>query len=195
MAEDTARQSRGRLSSLDLLPEDCTDDVVWAMGELNVRKRSQADILFELNDRLAVKGAPAISKSAFNRVAVRTAMAARRIAESRAVFAGIADKFTPETMDETNMVVGELIKLLIMDVLDRGSDALSPKNAMELASGYLASIRGQRLSSDHRQKLQREFAQKTEKAVDQVVKAAGLSKETGDAIRAQILGIKADAPA
>ena len=85
MVEDTARQTRGRLSSLDLLPEDCTDDVVWAMGELNARKRSQADILFELNDRLAVKGCDIISKSAFNRRAVRVALIQARREEDAAL--------------------------------------------------------------------------------------------------------------
>ena len=67
------RVTRGRLSSLDLSPEEGHDDIVWAMAQLNERKRSQEDIRFELNDRLAVKGIDAISKSAFNRRAVRIA--------------------------------------------------------------------------------------------------------------------------
>ena len=87
---------RGRLSSIDLLPDEAQDDIVWAMAELNQRKRSQADILFELNDRLAVKGCEAISKSAFNRKSMRVAAYSRRINESRALFEGIAPQFTPD---------------------------------------------------------------------------------------------------
>lgn len=186
------RTTRGRLSSLDLLPVEAEDDIAWAMAELNQRKRTQADILFELNDRLAVKGCDALSKSAFNRRAVRVAMVAARVAESRALFAGLAPQFTPERMDESNIVVGELIKLLIADILDAGAGALDAKNAMELARGYQAAIQGQRLSSDHRRRLQAEFAAKAGAAVDKVATATGLSAETRDRLRAELLGIKKD---
>lgn len=44
-------EKRGQLSSLDLLPDEAQDDLVWAIGELNRRQRTQTDILFEFNDR------------------------------------------------------------------------------------------------------------------------------------------------
>ena len=50
------RPGRGRLSSMDLIPEEGQDDIVWAVAELNKRQRSAKEILFDLNDRLAAKG-------------------------------------------------------------------------------------------------------------------------------------------
>lgn len=179
---------RGRLSSLDLVPEEGRDDVIWALGELNKRGRTQADILFELNDRLAVHGIEPISRSAFSRASIRTAHAARRISEARAVFAGIADQFTPESIDENSIVLGEVIKTLILELLDDPDQ--TPKGAMELSRAFLATIQGQRMSSDRRQKLQAELAAKTAQAVDRVGQRQGLSAEMVDQIKAQILGLK-----
>ena len=78
-------EGRGRLSSIDLLPEEAQDDILWALGELNQRQRTQADILFELNDRLEAKGFEAISKSAFNRNSTKLAARSRRIAERQQI--------------------------------------------------------------------------------------------------------------
>ena len=120
--------------------------------------------------------------------AVRTAAAARRISEARAVFAGIADQFTPESIDDNSIVLGEVIKTLILELVD--SPGQTPKGAMELARAFLATIQGQKLSSDRRQKLQAELADKAAKAVDQVAARQGLTAETVGAIKAQILGVK-----
>nr|WP_255679740.1 phage protein Gp27 family protein [Methylocystis sp. WRRC1] len=178
------------MSSIDLIPEEGQDDVCWAMDELNRRQRTQADILFELNDRLAAKGIAPISKSAFNRRAVRSYAASQRIAEQRALFAGIADQFTPESIDEGNIVLGEFIKTLITEIISAGAGRISPKGAMELASGYKAAIEGQKKSSEHRAKLVAEFQSKAAVAVDAVAKSRGLKPEMVDELKAQILGIK-----
>lgn len=180
---------RGRLSSLDTIPEEGYDDIVWAMEQLNERRRTQADILFELNDRLEAKGIEGISKSAFNRAAIRTASAARRIQEARAVFAGIAPQFTPESIDENSIVLGEVIKTLILELIDQPN--ATPKNAMELARAFLATIQGQKLSADRRRKLEADMKEQAAAAIDRVAEAKGLTAETVGAIKAQILGVKA----
>jgi len=184
------RDGRGRLCSMDLIPDDGQDDIFWALQELNARKRSQADILFELNDRLAVKGIDPISKSAFNRKAVRLALHGRKTKEQRELFAGIADQFTPDAVDQGNIVLGELIKILITDILDDGSSTISSKGAMELARGYRDIIMGQNVSADRRSKLEKQFAEKTATAIDSVGKKRGLSTDTIETIKSEILGIK-----
>lgn len=185
-----ARDGRGRLASIDLVPEEAQDDILWAMGELNKRQRTQADILFELNDRLAVKGVDPISKSAFNRRAIRVAAAARRVAESRALFEGLAPQFTAEKVDETNIVIGELIKMLIAELLDAGPGALTPRNSMEMARAYLATIQGQKLSAARRAQLEEQFKAKTEKAIGAVAREAGLSADRVAQIRRDVLGVR-----
>jgi len=184
--------SRGRLSSLDLIPDEGQDDIIWAMSELNQRQRTQADILFELNDRLAVKGIEPLSKSAFNRASMRAAVAARRIVERRAMFAGLAPHLTPDNVDDGNLVIGELIKTLITDMLDADASKFTPKGAMELAQAYVKAIQGQSISSDRKRKLEDDFKRKAAAAVDRLSTMKGITQETRELFMRDLLGVRGD---
>jgi len=150
------------------------------MGELNNRARTQADILFELNDRLAAKGLDGISKSAFNRKAMRVAAAAQRLSERRALFEGLAPQFTAERMDEANVVIGELIKTLITELLD--ADA----GAMELARAYKHTIEGQNISADAKRRALDAASRKVGEAVEKVAREKGITAETRNKIMEQL---------
>lgn len=177
MAED--RRGRGRLDSLELLPEEAQDDVIWAVGQLNERRRTAADILFELNDRLEVKGIAPVSKSAFYRRSARLAKRAMQMEERRYVYAGIAEKLTPEEIGKADVVLGEFLKTLIDELLDTGG--IDTKGAMELARAYKETIIGQRHSAEHRRKAEDEAKANLRKVVDevaQVARKAGVTDET-----------------
>ena len=182
------KRGRGRLSSLDLLPEEAQDDLIWAISELNRRERSQADILFEFNDRLAVKGLGPISRSAFNRKSTRLAKRTQQLEERRHIYAGIADRLTPEEVGKADLVLGEFLKTLIDELLD--GDRLVSKNAMELARAYKDTVMAQRHSAELREKAERQADAKLKKAVDEVGdvvrKTAGISQETLDEINRRL---------
>ncbi len=174
------------LSSLDLLPEECQDDVVWALARLNERARSQSDILFELNDRLAVKGYGPISKSAFSRRSVRLKRRADRLAERDALYAGIADKITPEKMADQDRVLGELLKALIDEMIN---DATTAEDVKELASAYRQTVSAQQVSANLKAKVLAEANKKLEQAVAevaQVARKAGVTQETMDEINRRL---------
>ena len=187
------RQGRGRLSSLDLLPEEAQDDLVWALGELNQRQRTQADILFELNDRLEVKGIEPISRSAFNRRATRLARRTAQLEERRYVYAGIAERLTPEEVSKSDLVLGEFLKVLIDELLD-GSE-LTSKSAMELARAYKETVLAQRHSAAERRKAEEDAKKKIGKAIDQIEQSLPDAAATPDGkeiirkIREDIYGI------
>lgn len=156
--------ARGRLSSLDLLPDEAQDDLIWAMGELNARQRTQADILFDLNDRLAAKGIDPISSSAFNRKSMRLAKRTRQLEERRHLYAGIAEKLTPEKVAGDDLILGEFLKTLIDDLLE--GDGLSPKNAMELARAYQSVVMAQGKSAETRRAMNAESRKKISETID-----------------------------
>ena len=79
------RRGRGRLSSIDLLPEEADGVVAWAFQELKNRERMQKDIHEEFNEKLSELSLGPISLSAFNRHSIRLATMARRHAEVRAI--------------------------------------------------------------------------------------------------------------
>lgn len=151
------------LNSLDQLPEECQDDVIWALARLNERQRTQQDILFELNDRLAVKGHGPISRSAFSRRSIRLKRRADRLAERDALYAGIADKITPEKMGEQDIVLGELLKALVDELID---EATTAKDVKELATAFRQIVAGQQVSANLKQQAEAEADAKMEKAVN-----------------------------
>lgn len=186
------RVTRGRLSSLDLIPEEGHDDIVWAMGELNERKRSQEDIRFELNDRLAVKGIDPISKSAFNRRAVRIALVQARREEDAAVYSSIAAKLSPEKIDEAAIVVGELLKSAIAAHAERDAMSLSSEDVLNLAKGYQAAVMAMSQSAEYKRKRMAEFAAKVDEAAEAVKKAPGITADTRRKIMEQLGVVRAD---
>ena len=183
-------ETRGRLSSIDLLPETVQDDVVWALGELNARKRTQSDILFEFNDRLVAKGVERISKSAFNRRAIRVARQRAKRDEAREIYSALAEDLDASKIDEASVVVGEMIKTLVVELLDNEEGVISPTGAMELAQAYVKAIQGQKMSADLRKQREKEFEVKATEAIEKVAKQKGLAADTVADIKAQILGIR-----
>lgn len=162
---------RRRLSSIDQLPEEAADDIVWATQELAARKRTQADILFDLNDRLEAKGIDGISRSAFSRYSVSKAAAQRRMMEARAMFDGVASQFDAKDVDQNTVVLGEFIKTLIVELVSDAGGAKGPKEAMELARAFQATVAAQKISTDRRQKLEAEMKASLVKATEAAIGA------------------------
>jgi hypothetical protein len=180
----------GRLSSIDLVPDEGREDVAWALGQLVERSKPQGDVLFELNGRLAMKGIAPISRSAFSRRAVRLFTQRGRAQEMRELFADLAPQFSPDNLDKGNLVLGELIKTLISELLDAGADGVNTTGALELARAFKATIEGQALSVELRRQIERDFAERADKAISAVAQKRGLSADLVGDIRAQILGVK-----
>ncbi len=187
------RQGRGRLSSLDTLPEEAQDDLIWALGQLNERRRPQIDILHELNERLDVKGIDPISRSAFNRRAMRLARRTAQLEERRHVYAGIAERLTPEEVSKSDIVLGEFLKVLIDELLE--DEQLTSKNIMELARAYKETVLAQRNSSAERRKAEEDAKKKINNALSKVEQSLPMQSETANGkeilrkIREDIYGI------
>ncbi|AEQ50764.1 DUF3486 family protein [Pelagibacterium halotolerans] len=176
-------RQRRVLSSLDLLPEEAREDVLWAMAELNKMERFQSDILDDFNERLASKGLGPISKSAFNRRAVRLKNWTQKLEERRHLYSGIAERLTPEEIGKTDIVLSEFLKVLIDELSD---GVTTPKGAMELARAYRDTVTAQKSSADHRRQMEAEARAKLEKAVGEVageVERAGQPVDAAQVLR------------
>lgn len=124
----TAR-ARGRLHSIDLLPDHADETVRWALGALAARKMSAVWILDEFNQRLSELDPPCgpISAGAFNRYGLRFAAQARRLAEAREAAAALAERLEDMPEGDVGLMLGETIKALLNDIiLDKMVDGDSP---------------------------------------------------------------------
>jgi cysteinyl-tRNA synthetase len=189
---------RGRLSGIELLPEACADVVAWAADELQKRERTQTEIYEEFVSRLNVvdqeyRGELEFnipSFSAFNRYSIRLATLTQRLNQTREIATTLASKFDAAASDDLTLIASEAIKTLVFERVTAGGEAgFDPKGAKALADALFSASRAQGVSTNRRQKVEKEFAAKVDQAVDTVAKAKGLTRDTIADIKSQILGV------
>lgn len=188
---EARREGRGRLSSIDLLPEEADEDVVWALEQLRANDLPQTVILEEFNQRLMDKGLEPISKSAFGRYSVRKAAEFRRLDAVRRISADLTESLGPEAPDQVTVMVGEMIKAAAYQALEGGE--LKPKDIMELSRALQSVVGAQSKSDEYRRQLEKRVAQQVENAADraeQIVREAGLSGDAVAQLRREFLGVK-----
>ncbi|RFC63616.1 DUF3486 family protein [Fulvimarina endophytica] len=183
--------SGSRLSSIDRLPAEADDDIVWAHGELKAGKRHKYEILDEFNGRLADKGIGSISRSAWYRHTVAVAEATRRIEQTREIAAAITERLGPGQTDDLTIAVSETIKTLVFEMLqDGGREGFTPKQAKEMAEAIRAAVAAQTVSSDRRRRIEAELDAKVEETLDKVGTVAGLSADRVAQMRRDLLGVR-----
>lgn len=183
------REGRGRLSSIDLLPDAAEEDIVWALEQLRERKLPQNLILEEFNERLLDKGIEPISKSAWGRYAVRKAIQFRRLDEIQRMSAELVSKMDPDEPDQVTVAVAEMLKLAVFQALEK--DDASTKGIMELSRALSSAVSAQKASAEYRQKLEAEVRARVKEASDKLAKDAkkhGITPETLSAIN-RALGV------
>lgn len=125
-AKSDRRQGRRRLSSIDLLPAEADEDVLWAKSALAENDLSQVEIRDQLNARLRVKGITRqISKGAFSRAAITLMVELRRKDDADRLAALWLDRYPIRRADEASVAAREMIKYRVMQMLvdADGSDA------------------------------------------------------------------------
>jgi hypothetical protein len=191
--------TRGRLSGFDLMPTEAEGILAWAAQELGERNRTQTDIYAEFVAKCEALMAehrgelefsiPAFSS--FHRHTVRLARITRRLDETRAIVAAIADKFDAKESDDLTVMTAETIKSLVLHMLSEHDEKVDPKSAMMLAAAFKNAVQAQSISTDRRAKAEAAFKAQVTEAVDKVARAKGMTAETAEAVKAQILGVGA----
>lgn len=188
---------RGRLSSLELLPKEADAIVAWAAGELADRERTQTDIYAEFVTRCEMLmkehrgeiefAIPAFSS--FNRFSLRQARLSRRLDQTREIVAVLAEKHDAKASDDLTIIAGEMIKSVVLHMLGDAADGIAPKQLKELADAFRSAQAAQNLSQVRKFKSNAELEAKLGEAVEAVAKAKGLTAETTEQIKAEILGV------
>jgi hypothetical protein len=187
---DDRREGRGRLSSIDMLPDEAEPDIIWAVEAMRERSMPQLAILDEFNARLADKGIGKVSKSAFSRWAVRKAIQFRRLDEVRAITSDVVAGLGTDGADQVTMACAEMLKVAIYESLEGSVD---PKGIMALSRALNSAVAAQKTSTEHRAKLEAQVASQVEAAADRAGEAAreqGLSADRAAQIRRDVLGVR-----
>lgn len=191
-------RGRGRLTGLELLPEECGPVVAWAAEELKNRERTQTDIYEEFYTKLDAlqkeyRGELEFtipSFSAFNRYSIKLAALTQRLEETREIAGSIASRFDAQASDDLTLIAAEAIKTLVFELItSTGEAGVDPKGAMQLATALRSAAQAQGVSTVRRQKVEKEFGEKVTEAVQTVAKSKGISAEATDEILTRILGV------
>ncbi|WDR00737.1 DUF3486 family protein [Devosia sp. J2-20] len=194
------RQTRGRLSSIDLLPEEAELIVAWAAEELADTKRTQIDIYAEFKDKLIdlqgefELGFEIPSFSSFHRHSVRLSALTRRLQRMKAVASAIVEREDATSADDVTMAATLTIKTLILELAEKGGEAgFSPKDAKAMADALRSLAAAENVSTARRQKVEADLARmadNAETAIETVGKEAGLTKLTIAKIKREFLGVR-----
>lgn len=199
---DRRRDGRGRLSSIDTLPEEADEDIAWANAELRERKMPQNEILREFNARLADKGIKGVTKSAFSRHSVRLAIEARRIEASRQIANTVLARLPTNDRSDSMIAAAELVKFRLLElVMDDKADLAEVTLALQRISAIGAREaevqrrqrkdqieQADRDAQADREERERENAAAAEEAA-KIAGEAGLSADRIAAIRKGVLGL------
>lgn len=187
---DTRREGRGRLSSIDQLPDEAEPDIIWALEQLRERSMPQIAILAEFNARLADKGIGSVTKSAFSRWSVRKALQFRRIDEVRAITSDVVSGLGTDGADQVTVACAELLKVAIFESLEGGVD---PKAIMALSRALNSAVAATKTSAEVKAKAEARVAEQISAAADRAgtaAREAGLSAERAADLRRQVLGVR-----
>lgn len=185
------REGRGRLSAIDMLPEDAEEDILWALETLRERSMPQIEIVKEFNRRLMERGIDPVSKSSFNRWSIRKAIQFRNLNEVRSIAGEITGALGTDGADDVTVVVAEMLKAAIYAQLEQRPDA---KGLMALSRSLQAAVSAQRTSEEYRRRLEQRHSDRIAQAADRaadIAREGGLSAESIAKMRTEFLGVSA----
>jgi hypothetical protein len=195
------RRGRGRLSSIDLLPEWAEPAVINALAKLRDNNLPQFEILDAFNAELralafaaGVTEPPQISSSAFNRKTMRLAAHGRRLAETREIATAIAAKFEDGSDEDLTLMLAETIKTLVFEMLERTEGLQAADWTAEMMANFALALKSaeqaKKVSADMKVLIEKNFAKQTEAAVKAVSDRKGLSPEVRDELMREMLGVR-----
>jgi len=193
------KRGRGRLSKIDLLPEECDGIIVWAAGELIKNDRTQTEIYGEFKEKLiGLQGELGLgfdipSFSSFNRYSTRKAATARAMSERREIYAALSDDLSAKDSDDLTVWISEAMKTLIANIAEEainGRGSASPNDLQSLSNAFFKIEQGRNLSGRTRRTDEDEVNKKLGKAIDTAAKKVGLSGERVAQLRREFLGVR-----
>jgi len=154
---------------------------------------TQLDATRKINDILEAEGHPdRLTKSSVNRYALRMEQVGSKLRQSREIAQMWIGKLGAEPQGEVGKLLNEMVRALAFEAamnMAEGDAAVEPKMLRDMA---IAIEKLEKATSENVKREEEIRKQERERAADQAAKIAkkgGLSADTVDTIRREILGI------
>jgi hypothetical protein len=177
-------------STIDLLPADIKNKLQELLRDPRV---TQLQATAKINAILEAEGhEDRLSKSAVNRYALRMEEVGAKLRQSREVAEMWVGKLGAQPQGQVGHLLNEMVRTLAFDcamTMSEGDEPIPPKMLKDLS---IAVERLEKAASENVKREEEIRKQERERAADQAAKIAkkgGLSADTVDTIRREILGI------
>ena len=198
------REGRGRLSSIELLPEEAEDAISWANTALREKNMPQTEILKQFNAMLADYALGPISKGAFSRYSVRKAIELRKLDATREITNTVLGRFDINDRSQSTIALAEMIKTRIVEMtmnaekvedikLDEITQGLNRLSMIARREQQTRLTEKQNEREEEKRRAEREQIERQQTAdkVEQIASEAGLGADRIAAIRKGVLGLAA----
>lgn len=190
MAGKKIRPGRGRLSSIDTLPEDLR---IQVNQDLRGRDKNQKQILEDINPVLEDRGRKPVSKSALNRYAMQIEEKGAMMREARAAADALVGGLGEHKGTDLGRAVTEMVKTLSFDmVVNRGDLDVNTLNKIALIAQRIE--RASKISLEREAQLKEQVRQQAleeaAQTVEQNAVQSGMTEAQAQLWREKILGIK-----
>lgn len=179
-----------RPSSIDRLPPDILEALQALLRDPRI---TQLDAVAKINAVLAAEGHPdRVSKSAVNRYSMRMEEVGQRLRQSRQVAEMWIGKLGAEPQGKVGHLLNEIVRTLAFETamnFAEGEEPIDPKSLKELA---IAVHRLEQAAGDavkREQEIRKQTAEAAATAAEKTLASQGMSRESIDTIKREILGI------
>jgi hypothetical protein len=182
----------GQKSAVDRLPENLRTKLIEMLQNPAI---TQAEIVDAIN---AEAGEPLLSRSSMNRYAQRMKRFAEKNRQAKEIADAYIDKYGADNRVKLGKVVNEQIRLAVFDLIGEieeirdDPDIKTPAIAemlYKLSRGLKELEQAEKLNAERTESIRKATLAEAAEAVEQTAKSRGLTAETIEMFKKQILGL------
>jgi hypothetical protein len=182
----------GQKSAVDRLPENLRTKLLEMLHDQAI---TQAEIVDAIN---AEAGESLLSRSSMNRYAQRMKRFAEKNRQAKEIADAYIDKYGSDNRVKLGKVVNEQIRLAVFDLIGEieeireDPEIKSPQIAemlYKLSRGLKELEQAEKLNAERTESIRKAALAEAAEAVEQTAKSNGLTAETIEKIKTQILGL------
>ncbi len=180
----------GAKSSIKTLPPELLEQLQAWLRDENI---TQAEATDRLNELLEEIGEKPRSKSAVNRYAIQMNEIGAKIQQSREIAEMWVGKFGNAPQGKVGQLTNEVVRNLVLNTslqLAQGEGTAEPKFLKDLSITLEKLENASSINEKRQREIEKAILEKASAEAEKAVVKAGLSKETAEDIKRQILGIE-----
>lgn len=178
---------RGRLSKIDMLPDEANDAILWLNEQLRERRMTQVEIRDQFNSMLCDLKISKISKGAFSRYSNSKAAVFKEIEETHSLALELAQSMGMDSAAKSTQAIAQMTRSASLKLLEKGK--LTPQDIVYLTKSLKEAAAAEKISVELRIEIEKETLAKAAKEASKSAKKAGVSDEALKIIERDVLGL------